>query len=159
MKRLNIGRARNLRQKQTDAERALWRQLRARHFQGWKFRRQHQVGSYIVDFVCTDAWLVVELDGGQHADQVIYDEYRTLELQAMGYRVLRFWNNDVLANPESVLEVLLEALASPGPSPQPSPRRGEGAGCDQPRTSMHEENSATLPPARSGKVTNGATQK
>ena len=68
MKRLNIDRARNLRQKQTDAERALWRQLRARHFQGWKFRRQHQVGSYIVDFVCADAWLIVELDGGQHAD-------------------------------------------------------------------------------------------
>ncbi|NII74171.1 very-short-patch-repair endonuclease [Dyella sp. SG562] len=132
MKRLNIDRARNLRQKQTDAERALWRQLRARHLQGWKFRRQHQVGSYIVDFVCMDAWQIVELDGGQHADQVIYDERRTLELQAMGYRVLRFWNNDVLANPESVLEVLWEALASPGPSPQPSPRRGEGAGRGKP---------------------------
>ena len=72
----------------------------------------------------------------------------------MGYRVLRFWNNDVLTNMEGLLEVLLEALASPGPSPQPSPRRGEGAGCDQPRTSTHNENSATLPPARSGKVTN-----
>ena len=74
-----------------------------------------------------DAQLIVELDGGQHADQLIYDERRTLELQAMGYRVLRFWNNDVLASLESVLEVLLEALASPGPSPQPS-LEGEGAG-------------------------------
>ena len=74
-----------------------------------------------------DAQLIVELDGGQHADQLIYDERRALELQAMGYRVLRFWNNDVLASLESVLEVLLEALASPGPSPQPS-LEGEGAG-------------------------------
>ena len=154
MKRLNVDRARNLRQKQTDAEQTLWRHLRARHLQGWKFRRQHQVGSYIVDFVCTDAWLIVELDGGQHADQVTYDERRTLELQAMGYRVLRFWNNDVLANPESILEVLLEALASPGPSPQPSPRRGEGAGGGEPQASQHNENSASLPPARPGKVTN-----
>ena len=127
MKRLNVDSARNLCQKQTDAEQMLRRHLRARHLQGWKFRRQHQLGSYIVDFVCTDAWLIVELDGGQHADQLIYDERRALELQAMGYRVLRFWNNDVLASLESVLEVLLEALASPGPSPQPS-LEGEGAG-------------------------------
>ena len=153
MKRLNVDRARSLRQKQTDAEQRLWRHLRARHLQGWKFRRQHQVGSYIVDFVCPDAWLIVELDGGQHADQVVYDERRTLELQAMGYRVLRFWNNDVIANPEGVLEVLLKALASPGPSPQPSPRRGEGAGRRKRRMSPHKENSATLPPERSGKVT------
>ena len=153
MKRLNVGRARNLRQKQTDAEQMLWRHLRARHLQGWKFRRQHQIGSYIVDFVCPDASLIVELDGGQHVDQVVYDERRTLELQTMGYRVLRFWNNDVLANLESVLEVLLEALASPGPSPQPSPRRGEGAGRGKHQASLHEKNSATLPPERSGRVT------
>jgi hypothetical protein len=70
--------------------------------------------------------LIVELDGGQHANQLAYDERRSLGLQAMGYRVQRFWNNDVLVNLEGVLEVLLGALASPGPSPQPSPRRGEG---------------------------------
>ena len=127
MKRLNVDSARNLCQKQTDAEQMLRRHLRARHLQGWKFRRQHQLGSYIVDFVRPDARLIVELDGSRHADQLIYDERRTLELQAMGYRVLRFWNNDVLASLESVLEVLLEALASPGPSPQPS-LEGEGAG-------------------------------
>ena len=154
MKRLNVDRARNLRQKQTDAEQTLWRHLRARHLQGWKFRRQHQVGSYIVDFVCTDAWLIVELDGGQHADQVTYDERRTLELQAMGYRVLRFWNNDVLANPESILEVLLEALASPGPPPPPPPPGGGGGGGGGAPASQHNENSASLPPARPGKVTN-----
>jgi very-short-patch-repair endonuclease len=153
MKRLNVDRARNLRQKQTDAEQTLWRHLRARRLQGWKFRRQHQLGSYIVDFVCPDAQLIVELDGGQHADQLIYDERRTLELQAMGYLVLRFWNNDVLANLEGTLEALLKALASPGPSPQPSPRRGEGAGRRKRRMSSHKENSATLPPERSGKVT------
>jgi very-short-patch-repair endonuclease len=153
MKRLNVHRARNLRQKQTDAEQTLWCHLRARHLQGWKFRRQHQLGSYIVDFVCPDAQLIVELDGGQHADQVVYDERRTLELQAMGYRVLRFWNNDVLTNLDGVLEVLLEALASPGPSPQPSPRRGEGEGCGKPLASQHKKNSATLPPERSGKAT------
>ena len=153
MKRLNVDRARDLRQKQTDAEQMLWRHLRARHLQGWKFRRQHQLGSYIVDFVRPDAQLIVELGGGQHADQLIYDERRTLELQAMGYRVLRFWNNDVLASLESVLEVLLEALASPGPSPQPSPRSGEGQERGKHQASLHEKNSATLPPARIGKVT------
>jgi len=89
--------------------------------QGWKCHRQHEIGSYIVDFVCPDAGLIVELDGGQHGDQVIYDERRTLELEAMGYKVLRFWNNDVLKNVEGVLEVILEALASPAPHPSPLP--------------------------------------
>jgi very-short-patch-repair endonuclease len=128
MKRLNVDRARSLRVAQTDAEQALWFRLRNRRLQGWKFRRQHEVGLYIADFVCPDAALIVELDGGQHGDQQIYDERRTSELQAMGYRVLRFWNNDLLTNIDGVLEVILEALASPSPSPQPSPRRGEGAG-------------------------------
>ena len=126
-KRLNVDRARSLRVTQTDAEQALWFRIRNRRLQGWKFRRQHEIGPYIVDFLCPDAGLIVELDGGQHGDQQIYDEHRTFQLQAMGYRVLRFWNNEVLTNIDDVLEVLLEALASPGPSPQPSPRRGEGA--------------------------------
>nr|WP_279236596.1 endonuclease domain-containing protein [Dyella sp. RRB7] len=116
-----------MRAAQTGAEQLLWCRLRNRHLQGWKFWRQHEIGQYIVDFVCPDAGLIVELDGGQHGDQQVYDERRTCELQAMGYRVLRFWNNDVLTNIDGVLEVLLEALAGPGPSPQPSPRRGEGA--------------------------------
>jgi len=121
MKRLHIDRARNLRTGQTDAEQLIWCHLRNRRLQGWKFRRQHQIGSYIADFVCTDARLIVELDGGQHGDQVIYDERRTLELEAMGYRVLRFWNNDALKNLDGVLEVILEALASPAPHPNPLP--------------------------------------
>ncbi|PXV54697.1 Very-short-patch-repair endonuclease [Dyella jiangningensis] len=128
MKRMHVDRARSLRAGQTDAEQLLWHRLRDRRLQGWKFRRQHQIGHYIVDFVCPDAGLIVELDGGQHGDQVIYDEHRTLELQATGYKLLRFWNNDVLKNTDSVLEAILEALASPDPSPRPSPWRGEGAG-------------------------------
>ncbi len=134
MKRLNVGRARTLRVGQTDAEHLLWCHLRNRRLEGWKFRRQHEIGPYIADFVCPDAGLIVELDGGQHGEQMIYDEHRTLELQAMGYRVLRFWNNDVLKNVEGVLEVILEALASPAPHPGPLShrdylrvaRRGEG---------------------------------
>jgi very-short-patch-repair endonuclease len=79
------------------------------------------MGRYIVDFVCPDAGLIVELDGGQHGEQMIYDELRTHELEAMGYRALRFWNNDVLKNVEDVLEVILEALARPAPHPNPLP--------------------------------------
>jgi len=121
MKRLNVGRARRLRGDQTDAEEWLWYHLRNRRLRGWKFRRQHEINRYIVDFVCPDASLIVELDGGQPGDQLIYDVRRTLELEAMGYKVLRFWNNDVLKNVEGVLEVILEALASPAPHPSPLP--------------------------------------
>ncbi len=81
MKRLNVGLARGLRQTMTDAERELWYRLRNRHLAGYKFRRQHEIGHYIVDFVCMDVMLVVELDGGQHAEQQEYDE-RTRYLQA-----------------------------------------------------------------------------
>jgi very-short-patch-repair endonuclease len=126
MKRLNVDRARGLRQTMTDAERVLWRHLRNRQLSGFKFRRQHEVDRYIVDFVCTEALLIVELDGGQHADEVEYDERRTQQLQAMGYRVLRFWNNDVLSDIQSVLEVVLGATArvSPHPNPLPAGERG-----------------------------------
>jgi len=126
MKRLNVDRARGLRQTMTDAERTLWRHLRNRQLSGLKFRRQHEIDRYIVDFVCTEALLIVELDGGQHADQVNYDERRTQQLEAMGYRVLRFWNNDVLVNIDSVLEVVMEALASPAPHPNPLPAGERG---------------------------------
>ncbi|WP_040670237.1 endonuclease domain-containing protein [Rhodanobacter fulvus] len=128
MKRHNVDRARGLRRSMTDVEQLLWRHLRNRHLSGWKFRRQHEVGRYIVDFVCTETMLVVELDGGQHAEQTDYDEHRTQYLQSMGYRVLRFWNNDVLANIESVLEVILDAVASPAPHPSPLPTGERGPG-------------------------------
>ncbi len=126
MKRLNVDRARGLRQTMTDAEQRLWRHLRNRQLAGWKFRRQHEVGNYIVDFVCTETMLVVELGGGQPANQVACDERRTQQLQALGYRVLRFWNNDALMNIESVLEVILGALASPPPHPNPPPAGERG---------------------------------
>ncbi|MEW9572445.1 endonuclease domain-containing protein [Rhodanobacter sp. Si-c] len=121
MKRMNVNRARRLRVDQTDAEQKLWYHLRNRHLQGWKFRRQHEIDRYIADFLCRDAALIVELDGAQHGEQVAYDEARTRKLESMGYRVLRFWDNDVLTNIEGVLEVILEALASPAPHPNPLP--------------------------------------
>lgn len=117
-------RARTLRVGQTDAEQRLWQQLRDRRLDGFKFRRQHGIGTYIVDFVCIEAKLIVEVDGGQHADQAVYDAKRTAWLAASGYRVMRFWNNEVLENLEGVLESIRSEL---DPSPQPSPRRGEGA--------------------------------
>ncbi|MFK2878837.1 endonuclease domain-containing protein [Rhodanobacter hydrolyticus] len=129
MKHLHVDRARRLRVGQTEAEQKLWHHLRNRQMQGWRFRRQHEMDRYIADFVCPDAGLIVELDGSQHGEQVIYDETRTRKLEAMGYRVLRFWDNDVLTNIEGVLEASLEALASPAPHPNPLPggERGQGS--------------------------------
>jgi len=95
--------ARRLRREQSDAEYALWTQLRARRFLGLKFRRQHQMGPYIVDFCCIDRQLVIELDGSQHQDHVVYDENRTRWLNAAGFRVMRFWNHEVLLGMEDVL--------------------------------------------------------
>jgi very-short-patch-repair endonuclease len=103
-------RARELRHSLTDAERKLWRELRHRRLDGYKFRRQVWIGSYIVDFVCVEQQLIVEIDGGQHATAVAYDAHRTAQLENRGYRVVRFWNNDVLGNTEGVLQSLLAEL-------------------------------------------------
>jgi len=94
----------------TEAERLLWRALRDRQLAGFKFRRQHPVRPYVVDFVCIERKLVVEIDGGQHAQQVAKDAVRTTVIQAKGYRVIRFWNNEVLENLEGVLQSILAAL-------------------------------------------------
>ena len=102
--------ARSLRRNQTDAENRLWYFLRAHRFSGFKFRRQHPIGPYIVDFACPAEKLVVELDGGQHADAGYDDEARDKWLEQRGYRVLRFWNNDVLAETQAVLQSILTAL-------------------------------------------------
>jgi adenine-specific DNA-methyltransferase len=102
--------ARNLRQKLTDAERVLWARLRRRQLAGFKFRRQHVIGSYICDFACPEAGLVIELDGSQHVDAAAYDERRDRFLRARGFRVLRFWNNLVLTETESVMETIFEAI-------------------------------------------------
>jgi very-short-patch-repair endonuclease len=99
----------------TDAERRLWAALRGRRLQGFKFRRQRPLGPFIVDFACIEHRLVVEADGGQHADSQ-YDADRTAWLEKRGWRVLRFWNNGILANPEGVQEAVLQALAGGLPS-------------------------------------------
>ena len=104
-------RARTLRRNLTDAERKLWHELR-RDALGVNFRRQHAIGKYIVDFVCLDHKLIIEADGGQHAEeQAEHDAARTAWLESQGYEVLRFWNNDILTNIEGVLEVIRQKLS------------------------------------------------
>jgi very-short-patch-repair endonuclease len=102
--------ARELRNNLTDAERCLWHELKRRQIAGMKFRRQQPIGHFIVDFVCFERRVIVEVDGGQHAEQLHYDKRRTRWLEAQGYRVLRFWNNDVLANTEAVAQAILDAV-------------------------------------------------
>ena len=118
--------ARRLRRDMTDAERILWLRMRGRELLGLKFRRQHPIGHYIVDFTCLDAGLVVELDGGQHAGSVA-DELRTAFLEDAGYLVLRFWNNEVLTQTDAVLAAILAAARSRCPHPSPHPHAGAGA--------------------------------
>ena len=115
------GKARALRKNQTNAERLLWHHLRDRRLAGHKFRRQHPIGPFIVDFVCIEARLIIELDGGQHTLQVEDDNQRTTYLESKGYRVVRFWNNQVLKDIQAVLGVLLRLAESETPSPRPSP--------------------------------------
>jgi very-short-patch-repair endonuclease len=90
--------SRNFRKRQTDAESLLWRHLRGKQVEGFRFRRQHPIGRYIVDFVCLEERLILEIDGGQHDIEKDKDQERTNWLVTEGYRVLRFWNNDVLTN-------------------------------------------------------------
>ena len=94
---------------------------------GAKFAGQVPIGAYVVDFCCRERKVIVELDGGQHALPARSDTERTVFLEALGYRVLRFWNNDALANTDGVLQRIAQALAA-RPSPRPSPQRGEGEG-------------------------------
>jgi adenine-specific DNA-methyltransferase len=103
-------RARKLRKNLTDPERLLWHHLRNHQIKGFKFRRQHPIGNYFADFICPSKKLVVELDGGQHADRTAYDAKRTAYMESNGYRVIRFWNNDVMRDVDSVLEVILRTL-------------------------------------------------
>ena len=103
--------ARQLREHSTDAEKLLWHHLRNRRLNGWKFRRQFPVGKYIVDFVCQELKLIIEIDGGQHADQITYDLERTRILNSKRYQVVRYWNNEVLGNLTGVLESLTLTLA------------------------------------------------
>jgi very-short-patch-repair endonuclease len=110
--------AKQLRKTLTDAERKLWHRLRGEQL-GAKFRRQHPFENYVLDFVCLDRRLVVEVDGSQHADNLTYDIERTARLQSAGFSVLRFWNNQVLNETDAVVKAIWDAL-NPSP-PQPSP--------------------------------------
>ena len=124
-----LSRAQHLRREMTDAERKLWSVVRNRQLEGAKFRRQQPIGPFIADFVCQEHRLIVEADGGQHAASMS-DERRTAFLEEKGYRVLRFWNNDILGNLDGVAEAIAAALSTPHPAratrESPSPSRGEG---------------------------------
>jgi adenine-specific DNA-methyltransferase len=109
-------RARQLRINQTDVEAQLWKRLRSRRISWAKFRRQHPIGPYIVDFCCPDRGLVGELDGGQDAEQASDDQVRTQFLEANGYRVVRFWNHEVLDSMDSILEEIVRLIRDPHPS-------------------------------------------
>jgi len=126
---MTLENARELRKNATDCERLLWLHLRAHRLQGFKFKRQQPIGAYIVDFVCFETRCIVEADGGHHAEQIDYDTRRDDWLKSQGFTVLRFWNNDILANTEGVLETILSACLEyvDSPSPQPLPRQGGGA--------------------------------
>lgn len=129
--------ASRLRRDQSDAEQKFWLEVRDRRLAGYKFRRQATIGPFIADFLCAGRMLIVELDGGQHNEAV--DANRTQYLEAQGYTVMRFWNNEVLTNMEGVLQTVLDYLEagtvdyskrSAGghvvPSPNPLPQAGEG---------------------------------
>ena len=105
--------AKQLRKNSTDAERALWRMLRSRQLGGYKFRWQHPLGSFVVDFVCLESRLIVEVDGGQHNDtaQKVMDQARTDWLQMRGFRVLRFWDHEVLTQLDAVAQAIANALS------------------------------------------------
>ena len=125
-----LDKAQSLRRQLTDAERKLWSVLRNRQLAGAKFRRQQPIGPFIADFVCQEHRLIVEADGGQHADYG-GDDPRSAFLEGKGYRLLRFWNNDILGNLDGVAEVIAMAVSSPHPAraahESPSPSRGEGS--------------------------------
>lgn len=105
-------RARDLRQRMTEPEVILWSQLRRRRLGGHKFRRQHPIGPYVVDFACLNAKLIVELDGGHHSEQRHADRQRDANLEELGFTVLRFWNDDVRSNLAVVLEKIVSELSN-----------------------------------------------
>jgi len=117
-------RARQLRKDMTEAELALWRHLRLRQLKSCKFRRQQPLGKYIVDFVCFEKRLIIEVDGWEHSAQAAYDSERDAWLQSQGFSVLRFWNNQVLNEIEAAKEVILGALTPQAPHLNPPPRGG-----------------------------------
>jgi very-short-patch-repair endonuclease len=121
-----IVRARELRKESTGPEKKLWETLRRKRVDGLRFRRQYPIGPYFADFVCLPARLIVEVDGGQHADndeQIRHDKARTAWLESQNFRVLRFWNLDVMDNLEGVIDRIADAVRTPPPAPS---RKGRG---------------------------------
>ncbi|GJL95731.1 MAG: endonuclease [Hyphococcus sp.] len=108
-------RAKHLRKNQTNAERLFWRAVKVKRLNGFKFRRQHPLGSYVVDFICLEKKLIIELDGSQHAmeGQSIHDAARTQWLETIGFTVIRYWNDDIYNNLNGVLDEVLEYLSAP----------------------------------------------
>jgi crossover junction endodeoxyribonuclease RuvC len=126
---------RELRNNATPHEEMLWRQLKGKRLAGLKFSRQMPVAGYRVDFVCRAKKLIVELDGSQHSEAVAYDDARTRKLERAGYRVIRFWNNDLTSNMDGVLETIAAAafVTERAPTPYPLPLAGgEVAGLASP---------------------------
>jgi len=122
----------------TDAESLLWQHLRGRRFQDFKFRRQRPLGPYILDFVCLQAGLVIEIDGGQHVQQQAYDQARTALIESQGLTVIRFWNHDVLNATPAVLETIWQALQTLTPTLSRQREREQGAS---------HSRAASLPPS------------
>lgn len=116
--------ARNLRKESTNTERFLWRHLRRHQLADLKFRRQQPIGRYVVDFVCFERHIIVEVDGGQHQENKDKDITRDIWLESQGFRVLRFWDNEVLTNIQGVLEMIRESCCSATPSPLSPPIQG-----------------------------------
>jgi very-short-patch-repair endonuclease len=129
-----LANSRHLRKEMTDSERKLWQHLRAGRLDGLKFRRQHPIPPYIADFCCIEKKLVVELDGSQHSQEA--DAARTRFLESQGWRVIRFWDNDVLLATEAVVEAIWNTIAEPYPHPNPSP---DGRGAQAPSESDHDQ--------------------
>jgi len=151
-----VEREKLLRLAQTPAENLVWSRLRSAQL-GFKFRRQHEMLGYIVDFVCIEKRLIVELDGSQHFDQTEYDEARTRAFSALGFRVLRFWNNDVLERTNDVLASIYAVLAEelpPHPDPLPRQRRGRGS-----RDGVAIPHVNPLPRQRRGRGSRGVVAK
>ena len=116
--------ARKLRRDMTDAERFLWSQLKQRQIHAAKFRRQYSIGQYIVDFICLEKDLIIEIDGGQHAESKEADFQRDQWLKKKGFRVLRFWNHEIFQNLEGVKQVIEKSVLEPHPNPPLSETKG-----------------------------------
>jgi very-short-patch-repair endonuclease len=115
-----------MRREPVATEELFWNRIRNRKLGGFKFKRQFPIDPYIVDFVCLEKKLIVELDGSLHDDQIAYDEGRDRYLESNGYRVMRFENGEVVEYLSTVLEAILQALKTPSPQPSPPLRGGEG---------------------------------